>query len=286
MAAKTHSSTISRRRLGAELRRLRLASGLKSTQVAERLMVSQPKISHLENGNRAINPRDVRALCALYEVRDRQLIDALMEMARTSAQQRWWHSYSDLPNRVFIGLEAEADCLHSFEPMMIPELFQTPAYARAAFTAIFPALNAQQAATRLEVLLRRQRRIYDPDPALRLKVILDESALRRVVGSPNIMRGQLKHLNTLNTEPHITVQVLPHAAGAHPGLSGPFCILRFPGSPEAEVYLQRFTSHLHLRKPSDVQHYTAIYDHLQALALDPATSRHLITSTTATYIKS
>ncbi|MEU3491080.1 Scr1 family TA system antitoxin-like transcriptional regulator [Streptomyces massasporeus] len=108
------------------------------------------------------------------------------------------------------------------------------------------------------MLLRRQHRIHDRDLPLRLKIILDESALRRLVGSPDITRNQLEHLNTLGTQPHITVQVLPHTAGAHPGLSGPFCILRFPGSPEAEMYLERFTSHLHLRKPSEVQHQSPV----------------------------
>ncbi|MEU1916118.1 DUF5753 domain-containing protein [Streptomyces massasporeus] len=125
---------------------------------------------------------------------------------------------SHLPNRFFIALEAEAD----------------------------------------RVLLRRQHRIHDRDLPLRLKIILDESALRRLVGSPDIMRNQLEHLNTPGTQPHITVQALPHTAGAHPGLSGPFCILRFPGSPEAEMYLERFTSHLHLRKPSEVQHQSPV----------------------------
>lgn len=83
MAANSNP-TVGRRRLGAELRRLRQARGLKSTEVAERLMVSQPKISHLENGRRAISPRDVRDLCAMYGVTDPQVIDSLMEMARES----------------------------------------------------------------------------------------------------------------------------------------------------------------------------------------------------------
>ncbi|MGW1988278.1 helix-turn-helix domain-containing protein [Streptomyces collinus] len=78
---------MSRRHLGAVLRRIRLASGLKSKEVAERLMVSQPKISHLENGNRAISPRDVRDLCALYEVTDQKVVDALMQTARESASR-------------------------------------------------------------------------------------------------------------------------------------------------------------------------------------------------------
>ncbi|MFF3349765.1 helix-turn-helix domain-containing protein, partial [Streptomyces sp. NPDC002779] len=96
MAANSNP-TVRRRRLGAELRRLRLASGLKSTEVAERLMVSQPKISHMENGNRAISPRDVRDLCAIYDVTDQQVIDSLMEMAKESGQQGWWHAYGDIP---------------------------------------------------------------------------------------------------------------------------------------------------------------------------------------------
>jgi transcriptional regulator with XRE-family HTH domain len=78
--------TVRRRRLGAELRRLRQDSGLKSTEVADRLMVSQPKISHIENGRRAISPRDVRDLCAIYGVADQQVTDSLMRMAKESGQ--------------------------------------------------------------------------------------------------------------------------------------------------------------------------------------------------------
>ncbi|MFJ1610623.1 helix-turn-helix domain-containing protein [Streptomyces sp. NPDC088253] len=284
MAAKTNP-TVRRRRLGAELRRLRMDSGLKSTEVAERLMVSQPKISHLENGNRAISPRDVRDLCALYGVTDQQVIGSLMEMARESGQRGWWHPYGELPNSVYIGLETDAASLHSYEPMVIADLVQTPAYAHAVIGETIPQLTAEQAATRLKVQLRRQHRIYDPARPLRLWVVLDESALRRVVGSPDVMREQLEHLNALGTEPHITVQVLPYTAGAHPGLSGPFSILRFAEGPEAgAVYLERFTSDLYLEKPSDVQHYSVMYDHLQAQALDPVGSRDFITDATKVFI--
>jgi len=276
--------TIRRRRLGAELRRLRLASGLKSTEVAERLMVSQPKISHLEKGNRAISPRDVRDLCAIYRVTDQQVIDSLMQMARESGQQGWWHPYGDIPQSVYIALETDAASLHTYEPMVIPALLQTPAYAHAVIGETIPLLTAEQAGMRLKVRLRRQHRIYDPSRPLRLWVVLDESALRRVVGGPDVMREQLEHLNALGTEPHITVQVLPHTAGAHPGLSGQFSVLKFAENPDAVVYLERFTSDLYLEKPSDVQHYGVMFDHLQALALSPDSSRDFIIDVTKTYI--
>ncbi|WP_330308637.1 MULTISPECIES: helix-turn-helix transcriptional regulator [unclassified Streptomyces] len=283
MAANSNP-TVRKRRLGAELRRLRQASGLKSAEVAERLMVSQPKISHLENGRRAISPRDVRDLCAIYGVTDPQVIESLTRMAKESGQQGWWNVYGDIPQSVYIALETDAAIIHAYEPMAIPGLLQTPAYAHAVIEETIPQLTAEQAATRLKVRLRRQHRIYDPARPLRLWVVLDESALRRVVGSPAIMREQLEHLNTLGSEPHITVQVLPYTVGAHPGLTGQFFILSFADSPEVVVCLERFTSDLYLEKPSDVQFYSMMYDHLQAQALNPDSSRDFITDATKSYI--
>lgn len=183
--------TVRKRRLGAELRRLRQASGLTSKEAAGRLMVSQPKISHLENGRRAISPRDVRDLCVIYGVTDQQVIDSLMEMARESGQQGWWNVYGDIPQSVYVGLETDAATVRAYEPMMIPDLLQTPAYAHAVIRETSPLLTAGQTATRLKVRLRRQHRIYNPARPLRLWVILDESALRRVVGGPDIMGEQL-----------------------------------------------------------------------------------------------
>ncbi|MGP3637785.1 helix-turn-helix domain-containing protein [Streptomyces sp. 24-1644] len=283
--AANNNPTVRRRRLGAELRRFRQASGLKSTEVAERLMVSQPKISHLENGRRAINPRDVRDLCGIYGVADQQVIDSLMEMARESGEQGWWNVYGDLPHGVYIGLETDAASIHTYEPLVVPGLLQAPAYAQAVIEETIPLLTVEQAAVRLKVRLRRQHRIYDPACSLRLWVVLDESALRRVVGSPDVMREQLEHLNALSGEPHITVQVLPYAVGAHPGLSGQFSILRFADSREAGVvYLEQFTSDLYLEKPFDVQRYSMMYDHLQAQALDPDRSRRFITDLIKSHI--
>ncbi|MEV4233498.1 helix-turn-helix transcriptional regulator [Streptomyces bobili] len=278
--------TVKRRRLGAELRRLRQASGLKGSEVAERLMVSQPKISHMENGNRAVSPRDVRDLCALYKVTDQQVVDSLMQMARESGQQGWWHTYKDIPQSVYIALETDATSLHTYEPLWVPGLLQTPAYAHALIGRTVPRLTTQQAAARLKVRLRRQHRIYDPARPLRLWTVLDESALHRVVGSPEIMREQLEHLNALNTEPHVTVEVLPYAAGAHPGLSGQFSILRSAESPTAGVvYLDRFANDLYLDKPSDVRHYSVLYDHLRTQALGFASTRDLITDVTKMHIE-
>lgn len=273
--------TVRRRRLGAELRRLRLASGLTSTQVAERLLISQPEISHLENGRRTIKPRDVRDLCGLYGVTDQQVIDSLMRAAGESDRQGWWVAFGEVPYAVYIGLETEASSIRTYEPLVIPGLLQTPAYAAAVIAETIPQATPEQIATRLEVRLRRQHRFHHPACPLRLWVLLDESALRRVVGSPAIMREQLEHLNYLSTQPYISVQVLPHDVGAHPGISGQFSLLHFADAPGAgTVYLERFTSDLYLEKGSDVERYSVMYDHLQAQALNPDSTRQFITRAT------
>ncbi|MYV73114.1 helix-turn-helix domain-containing protein [Streptomyces sp. SID1046] len=275
--AVSGNPTVRRRRLGAELRRLRLARGLTSTQVAEHLLISQPKVSHMETGRRGVSSRDVRDLCGLYGVTDQQVVHSLMEMARESNRQGWWVACGEVPYAVYIGLETAAVSVRSYEPLVIPGLLQTPAYAAAVTAETIPLATEEQIAVRREVRLRRQSRAHHPARPFRLGVVLDESVLRRGVGSPEIMREQLEYLNRLGEQPHITVQVLPHSAGPHPGISGQFSILDFPDAATGTVYLERFTSDLYLEKRSDVRHFGALFDRLQALALDPEHTRRFIT---------
>ncbi|MCJ1678852.1 helix-turn-helix domain-containing protein [Streptomyces sp. APSN-46.1] len=271
--------TVSRRRLGSELRRLREASGMTTQQVAARLLISQPKISLMENGRRLIKPRDVRDLCGLYGVRDQRLVDDLMRLARESGRQGWWNAYGDIPYGAYIGLEAAAATIRSYEPLVIPGLLQTPAYARAVIAGTIPHATAAQAATRLQVRLRRQDRLAAAGNPLRLWVVLDESALWRVVGSREVMCEQWEHLTRISdSQPHVTVQVLPHEVGAHPGVSGQFSLLEFADTTDGGVvYLERFTSDLYLEKRSDVRLYSDMYAHLQAQALSPDRTRQFIT---------
>ncbi|MEU7552665.1 helix-turn-helix transcriptional regulator [Streptomyces sp. NPDC044571] len=275
MAANGHP-TVRRRRLGAELRLLRKAAGMTSMQVARHLLVSQSKISLIETGRRSINPRDVRDLCRLYGVADQEVVDSLMRMAKESGRQGWWVSCGDVPYGVYIGLETGAASIHTYEPLVIPGLLQTRAYAAVVTAETVPRITDEQAAVNLEVRLRRQHRAHHPARPFRLWAILDESVLHRTVGDHDVMREQLEHLNTLGAQPHITVQVLPHTAGAHPGVLGQFSILGFPDDDAGVVYLERFTSDLYLEKYIDRHPSHIMYDHLQAQALNPDDTRHFI----------
>ncbi|MFF2810988.1 helix-turn-helix domain-containing protein [Streptomyces sp. NPDC058000] len=275
--ASNVNPTVRRRRLGQELRRLREDKGLTAEQVAERLLVSQSKISRLENGRRSISQRDVRDLCGVYEVEDRRIVDSLMQMAKDSRQQGWWHAFGDIPYSVYIGLETEAASLRTYESLLVPGLLQTPGYAEAVIPGTVPELAPDDLDKRIQVRMRRQERVREPERPLRLWVVLDESALRRVVGSHLIMREQLEHLAEVSTLPHVTVQVLPYDTGAHAGMSGTFSILEFDDAADSSVvYIEGVTSDLYLEKTNDVHKYTIMYEHLRAQALSADASREFI----------
>ncbi|ESP99421.1 helix-turn-helix domain-containing protein [Streptomyces sp. CHA1] len=275
--ASSVNPTVRRRRLGQELRRLRELKGMTAEQVAERLLVSQSKISRLENGRRSISQRDVRDLCGVYEVEDHRIVDSLMQMAKDSRQQGWWHSFGDIPYSVYIGLETDAASLRAYDPQVVPGLLQTRPYAEALIRGAIPEISPADAEKRVQVRMRRQDRVSSPENPLRLWTVMDEAALHRAVGTPEVMKEQLEHLVQMSELPHVTVQVIPFSTGAHPGLNGQYAILEFPDSTDSSVvYIEGVTSDLYLEKSNDVQKYSVMYEHLRAQALNPEASRDYI----------
>ncbi|MGW1432003.1 helix-turn-helix domain-containing protein [Streptomyces sp. NPDC002431] len=269
--------TVRRRRLGQELRRLRELKGMTAEEVAERLLVSQSKISRLENGRRSISQRDVRDLCGVYEVEDQRVVDSLMQMAKDSRQQGWWHAFGDIPYSVYIGLETDAESLRVYEPQVVPGLLQTRSYAEALINGALPEAPQSEIDKRVSVRARRQDRITDPESPLRLWAVIDESALRRTVGNKQVMIEQLEQLIELSHLPHVTVQVLPFDMGAHPGINGQYAILEFPDAADSSVvYIEGVTSDLYLEKGNDVQLYSVMYEHLRAQSLNVEQTRHFI----------
>ncbi|MFI1409895.1 helix-turn-helix transcriptional regulator [Streptomyces sp. NPDC020707] len=284
--ASNVNPTVRRRRLGQELRRLRELKGMTAEEVAERLLVSQSKISRLENGRRSISQRDVRDLCGVYEVEDVRIVDSLMQMAKDSRQQGWWHSFGDIPYSVYIGLETDAASLRVYDPLVVPGLLQTRPYAESLIQGALPEAAAGDIDKRVQVRLRRQERISDLENPLRLWAVLDEAALRRNVGNKQVMIEQLEHLVEMSHVPHVTVQVIPFAMGAHPGVSGQYAILEFPDAADSSVvYIEGVTSDLYLEKANDVQKYSVMYEHLRAQALNADQSREFIADVAKDYAR-
>jgi transcriptional regulator with XRE-family HTH domain len=275
VAGRRGSPTLRRRQLGQELRKLREAAGTTIDQVAERLACSASKISRIETGQSGVSSREVRDILAAYRVAGDK-VDELVEMAREAKQRGWWQLYGTVLTSAYVGLEAAAAELRSFEPLVIPGLLQTEEYARAMVLAGWPQWSAEEVEQRIRVRIKRQSLLYQDDP-LQLLIILDEAALRRPVGGVDVMRRQLEKLLAATELPHVMIQVLPLAVGAHGGMDGAFTILLFeePAS-QTLVFAANGAGGLFLEKDEDIERYANIFAGLQSVALSPPRSIELI----------
>jgi transcriptional regulator with XRE-family HTH domain len=270
---------VRRRQLMTELRRLRDAAGLTQDEVAGQLDWHPTKVMRIETGRTAPHPNDVRVMLALFGITSPEQVAALVKLAQDARQRGWWYSYRDvLLNRYefFIGLEAEASSIRNFELAMVPGLLQTEDYARALISGGPMELDATEIERRVEVRLTRQQAL-DRAERPQLWVIVDEAAIRRTVGGPAVMRGQLEALAEMSGHARTTIQVVPYSAGAHPGQLGPFVILGFlePAEPEV-VTMETVGGNLYVDKPEEVRLYTTAFDHLRAVALSPGDTRAML----------
>lgn len=272
MAARRSSPTVRRRRLSAELRRLRDSTGRTASEVARALEWATSKLTRMER-NEWLRPsvQDIRALLDEYGVTDEPTRTRLFSLAREGRQRGWWDplglwsgQYSTL-----IGLEEEADTLYISRTLVVPGLLQTEDYARAQLRGGPAELSAEEVDRRVGVRMERQK-ILERDDHPRLWVIMDEATLRREVGSGDVMRAQMRRLLEVAEMARVTLQVIPFKAGSHPGTEGSFQILRFP-EPEDQpaVYIEHIAGQLFIEEPSEVQQYEVAFQRLQATALSP-----------------
>jgi transcriptional regulator with XRE-family HTH domain len=264
-----------RRRLGVELRRLRVASGLTIDKVAEELEFSAAKVSRIETGHVGVSPRDVRDMLQLYNVAEDQR-DRLVEVARQAREKGWWHAYSDVHSSPYLGLENSADQIRIYEALLVPGLLQTPAYARAVIAALHPNLNTPQIDRWIELRKKRQALLRQDDPPS-IAAIVDEDVLRRPVGGRKAMQEQLRRLLADSELPTVTLQVLPLDVGEHVGMYGSFTILGFRDPAQQDlVYLENATKELYLESEEELQRYTRAFERLSAAALSVEDSATLL----------
>lgn len=271
--------TVRRRRLGAELRRLRDSAGYKLEEVAGMLGVAPSTLSRIETGKAPTKSAYLSQLLELYQVTDAGQRQILVDMAREGHRKGWWAAYDDvLPSGlgVYVGLEAEASGLRSYEIGVVHGLLQTTDYARAILRASAPRHTADQIERLVDLRMERQRRL-DDDPPLDLWVIHDEAVIRRTVGGPVVMRHQLAHLLVAAGLPGVTLQVLPFDTGAHAGHDGPFSIVEFHDRSDSEVvYVESTAGPIYLEKDREVRACAEVFDRLRAAALPPEASLDLI----------
>lgn len=272
------SPTVRRRELGAALRRYRMAAGLSTKDVTERLLLPVGKLSRIEGGQRSATRRDVRDLCDLYGITDETVRDHLMTLARESRQPGWWSQYDlDPEYQTLVGLEAEATAISEYQSSTVPGLLQTREYAQAMLSVWRPDHTAEQREKAVASRLERQRLLTRDKPP-RFRVVLDEAVLRRKVGGAAVMRGQLRLIAEMSELPSVTIQLLPFEAGAHAGMDSIFILLDFAKLIPSIVYVDGLIGQVYIERPEDVARYREVFANLSALALDPAESRELINS--------
>jgi transcriptional regulator with XRE-family HTH domain len=261
---RPHSAgpTVQRLVLGGHLRRLREEAGMTTERAALSIRGSHSKISRMEHGRVGFKERDIADLLTLYGVGPGDEREALLGLAREANTPGWWQGYADiLPHWVepYFGLEAAAAYIREYELQFVPGLLQIEEYARAV-------IRLGNLPSEDEVLRRAQARIsrqeiLDRENPPKLWAVLDEGALRRVIGGRDIMKAQLRHLIEMCDHPAVTVQILHISAGAHRAMGGPFTILRYT-EPDLRdvVFIEQLTSALYLDKQTEVDAYLEVIE--------------------------
>ncbi|GAA2395576.1 helix-turn-helix domain-containing protein [Dactylosporangium salmoneum] len=265
--------TVLRMLLGAHLRRLREAQGVSREDAGWEIRSSESKISRMELGRVGFKERDVADLLTLYGVDDPEERNRLLALARDANNPGWWHRFGDvLPGwfQSYLGLEAAASLIRTYEVQFVPGLLQTQEYARSVVLLGHGRAKEDEIERRVELRMQRQQVLTRPD-APRLWVVVDEAALRRPIGGLDIMRGQIEALLEANTSlPNVRLQVIPFNAGGHAAAGGAFTILRFPDEDLPDVvYIEQLTSALYLDKRDDVDLYAEAMERLCVEARPP-----------------
>ncbi|ASU82549.1 XRE family transcriptional regulator [Nocardiopsis gilva YIM 90087] len=271
--------TVRHRRVSAELKRMREASGKNAYEVADAMRWNRTKVHRLERGEwKRLKEADVRRLADFYGVADRRRVDALVAMARQASTRGWWARYSDvLGPGSYTSLEAGASELRFYSGMLVPGLLQTSSYAEAIFRGADITDDAE-ITRRLEARRARQE-ILGRSDSPSIHAIIDQAALNKVIGRPSAMAEQLLHLVEVGKRGKAKVQVLPDTAGSHPALTGQFAILSFPSEDEEPVvFIDSAHNGLFLEEPDEIASYTLIFDRLRELVLSAEDSYELIAS--------
>jgi transcriptional regulator with XRE-family HTH domain len=275
------SPTVLRRYVALELRRLRERAGFKREQVAERLRCALSHISHLETMRNLPKAAELEVLLGFYGVAERTAaFQDLVDAARKGRD--WWLPFKGAAPEwfdLYLGMESSAVQIDSYDSMVVPGLFQTPAYAKAVIRASEPEPPDAEVARRIELRMARQDVLTrQPNPPV-VWTVLDESVLHRPAGEPRVLLEQLDHLVKLLDLPMVTIQVLPLDVGVHAGNDGTFMILTFPpelvGDPGI-AYVESRIGSTYYEDPAEIMTYRNTLRRIQVQARTPQETRTLL----------
>ena len=269
-----------RRRLRNELRTARLNKELTQEQVATAMEWSLSKMNRIEKAKTGISANDLKALLRLYGITDKERTEELIALARAARQTPWWRSYAGIAPATLLQLidyESAASAISQFEPMFVPGILQTEEYARAVLRLSYGEGSPAERVPALVDLRTRRRDLLVSEDAPTFSFLLDESVIRRLVGSPAITSQQLTRLAELADRPNVTIRVVPFAAGPHPGMRGAFKVIEFDDEPDENVaFLEGPRGDFISDDPEETKSYLETFNRIAQKALGPSESVGLL----------
>jgi transcriptional regulator with XRE-family HTH domain len=282
----SRSPMVRRRRLAAELRRIRESSGMTVDQAGQALGWSKAKVSRYELARSGLKPAEVARLLDLYQVSGSHR-EQLLALAEEAAQRGWWEAFSDVlteGHREFIGLEAEATSMLEWQINVVPGLLQTEQYARNILSGYHEVETTSPLVVQrlVETRLIRQQLLTRDEP-LELVTILDESVLYRQRGDRSVMRAQLLRLLDVSELPNVTIRILP-LNRPHRLAADSFVILQFGKALGAALHdvvnLEHMINEFYVEGEANTDRFRLAFGHLAQESLSPQESRDLISAVT------
>ncbi|MEU6989640.1 helix-turn-helix transcriptional regulator [Streptomyces sp. NPDC046465] len=265
------------KRLGSELRKMRVAAGMSTEHAAGLLGLDRAKISNIETGIRTISAERLRTLACNCDCSDAAYVDALVAMAGPNGCG-WWERYrgSLSPRLLDIAeLESYAVRMRTAHTAHIPGLLQTSDHALELFRAVLPSLPEHESALRLAYRVERQKVLLGEDPPEYVGIV-HEAALRMQFGGRTVARTQLNHLLTASERPNLQLLVIPFAAGTFPGAGQTVNYLEGPVPQLDTVQVDSSHGPEFLGGEAQLSKYRAHLDWMERIALSPEASRDFI----------
>jgi transcriptional regulator with XRE-family HTH domain len=250
---------------GVLLQFLRKRSGLNQQQLGDAIGYSLEQVASVEQGRRPAKAAFTVAADRVLEAGG--VLEALQDEVDRAKLPRFFRNVA--------LLEAEALSRFSYDPLLIPGLLQTEAYAQALLEAHFPPLDEEIVEQRVAARLARQTLLSRKNPPVVFVFIVEEGALRRIVGSSAIMREQLEHLLACAQMRNVELQVMPTARGAHSGLNGPMVLLESTER-KRHIYVEAQDVVTVRSNEDEVSEFWLRYGMLRTQALDTEGSSRLI----------
>lgn len=266
--------TVQRRRLRTELRKARDAAGLRQADVASAMDWSPSKLIRIERGDVSVSTNDLKALLNHYGVKDRARVNLLLDLAKAARGGSFYDQYGDLLKpgfKEYLAYEASASVIRQYDPVLVPGLLQTEEYGRAILEHM--AGFGQDAVDKAWEVRQHRQELVDRENPPDFLCVIDEAALRRRVGRGQVMRRQLERLREAAAEPYITIQIMPFAHGAHPGMAGNFILLEFADPSLVDMVHLESVNQITVRDDTElIAQYLDRFDQLQDLAFSPEDS--------------